>query len=172
MASDSSRASDRHANMVPVLAEENEWESWARGSVGIDTSPVRPRPRSRSAIEYRERRNSTMSRAAPPAPPLAVDVAVILTAIVRPEPDAGGYSASTPRFPAITPRARPSTRSANCDRIQVGMTEADIEAILGRPADNGGSGVCFVSGIVFSPSRVWSCPGAEMQVGLNTLGRV
>ena len=40
-----------------------------------------------------------MSSAVIPAPPIAVDVAVTLTAIVRPEPNAGGYSASIPALP-------------------------------------------------------------------------
>ena len=40
-----------------------------------------------------------MSRSTTPAPPIAVDVAVVLTAIVRLEPDAGGYSASIPALP-------------------------------------------------------------------------
>ena len=40
-----------------------------------------------------------MSRAATPAPSVVVDVAVTLTAIVRPEPEAGGYSASIPALP-------------------------------------------------------------------------
>lgn len=40
-----------------------------------------------------------MSHTTAPAPPIAVDVPVILTAIVRPEPDAGGYSASIPALP-------------------------------------------------------------------------
>jgi hypothetical protein len=45
-----------------------------------------------------KRRNSTMS-AATPATPITVDVAVVVTAIVRPEPEAGGYSASIPALP-------------------------------------------------------------------------
>lgn len=40
-----------------------------------------------------------MSRTPTTAPPVAVDVAVVLTAIVRPEPDVGGYSASIPALP-------------------------------------------------------------------------
>lgn len=40
-----------------------------------------------------------MSPIATPATPVSVDVAVILTAIVRPEPDVGGYSASIPALP-------------------------------------------------------------------------
>ena len=37
-----------------------------------------------------------MNPIATPAPSVAVDVAVILTAIIVPEPEAGGYSASAP----------------------------------------------------------------------------
>jgi len=40
-----------------------------------------------------------MSHAATPAPPIVVDVPVVPTAIVRPEPEAGGYSASIPALP-------------------------------------------------------------------------
>lgn len=40
-----------------------------------------------------------MSKAVTSSPPVTVDVAVALTAIVRPEPDAGGYSASIPALP-------------------------------------------------------------------------
>ena len=40
-----------------------------------------------------------MSQAATTPAPIVVDVTVNLTAIVRPEPDAGGYSASIPALP-------------------------------------------------------------------------
>ena len=40
-----------------------------------------------------------MSAGATPTTPIIVDVAVVLTAVVRPEPDAGGYSASIPALP-------------------------------------------------------------------------
>jgi hypothetical protein len=40
-----------------------------------------------------------MSHSTVTASPISVDVAVILTSIVRPEPDSGGYSASIPALP-------------------------------------------------------------------------
>ena len=46
------------------------------------------------------------------SPPIAVDVAVVLTAITCPEPDAGGISASIPALPAATRKAIPWTKSA------------------------------------------------------------
>ena len=48
-----------------------------------------------------------MSETAISAPPVLVDVAVVLTAVIRSEPEAGGYSASIPRSQAVTRRARP-----------------------------------------------------------------
>jgi predicted RNase H-like HicB family nuclease len=57
-----------------------------------------------------------MSRTA--IPPVAVDVAVILTAIVRPEPDAGGYSASIPALPGC------HTQGETLDEIRSNLREA------------------------------------------------
>src|SRR5437016_2411211 len=54
------------------------------------------RRRKHPAICCNHRRNLTMNRHTTVPLPIAVDVAVTLTAIVRPEPDAGGYSASIP----------------------------------------------------------------------------
>jgi predicted RNase H-like HicB family nuclease len=65
-----------------------------------------------------DRRNSTMSRAPTPAPPLAIDVAVVLTAIVRPEPDAGGYSASIPALPGC------HTQGETLDEVRANLREA------------------------------------------------
>lgn len=59
-----------------------------------------------------------MSRAATPAPPLAVDVPVTLTAIVRPEPDAGGYSASIPALPGC------HTQGETLDEVCANLREA------------------------------------------------
>jgi predicted RNase H-like HicB family nuclease len=75
-------------------------------------------PRAFSSIEYNGRRNSTMSRAAAPAPPVAVDVPVILTAIVRPEPEAGGYSASIPALPGC------HTQGETLDEVRANLREA------------------------------------------------
>lgn len=59
-----------------------------------------------------------MSCAATSAPPVAVDVAVILTAIVRSEPDAGGYSASIPALPGCR------TQGETLDQVRANLREA------------------------------------------------
>jgi len=59
-----------------------------------------------------------MSRATTPAPPLAVDVAVILKAIVRAEPDVGGYSASIPALPGC------HTQGETLDEVSANLREA------------------------------------------------
>ena len=59
-----------------------------------------------------------MSRAVTPPPPLAVDVPVILTAIVRPEPEAGGYSASIPALPGC------HTQGETLDEVRANLREA------------------------------------------------
>ena len=59
-----------------------------------------------------------MSRIAVPAPPIAVDVAVVLTAIVCPEPDAGGYSASIPALPGC------HTQGETLDEVRANLREA------------------------------------------------
>lgn len=51
-------------------------------------------------------------------PPVAVDVAVILTAIVRPEPDAGGYSATIPALPGC------HTQGETLDEVRANLREA------------------------------------------------
>ena len=58
-----------------------------------------------------------MSRAAS-LTPLAVDVTVILTAIVHPEPDAGGYSASIPALPGC------HTQGETLDEVRANLREA------------------------------------------------
>ena len=57
-----------------------------------------------------------MSRAA--TPPTVIDLAVILTAIVRPEPEAGGYSASIPAFPGC------HTQGETLDEVRANLREA------------------------------------------------
>jgi len=59
-----------------------------------------------------------MSRTATPSPLLAVDVAVILTAIVRPEPEVGGYSASIPALPGC------HTQGETLDEVRANLREA------------------------------------------------
>jgi predicted RNase H-like HicB family nuclease len=59
-----------------------------------------------------------MSRAARPTPPVVVDVPVILTAIVHPEPDAGGYSALIPALPGC------HTQGETLDEVRANLREA------------------------------------------------
>jgi len=53
-----------------------------------------------------------MSHGATSVSPVVVDVAVNLTAIIRPEPDAGGYSASIPALPGCHTQGETSKRFA------------------------------------------------------------
>jgi predicted RNase H-like HicB family nuclease len=50
--------------------------------------------------------------------PIIVDVAVHLTAIVRPEPEAGGYSASIPALPGC------HTQGETLDEVRANLLEA------------------------------------------------
>jgi predicted RNase H-like HicB family nuclease len=59
-----------------------------------------------------------MSRATTPTPPVAVDVPVVLTAIVRLEPEAGGYSASIPALPGC------HTQGETLDEVRANLREA------------------------------------------------
>jgi predicted RNase H-like HicB family nuclease len=59
-----------------------------------------------------------MSRTATPAPPVAVDFTVTLTAIVRPEPDVGGFSASIPALPGC------HTQGETLDEVRANLREA------------------------------------------------
>jgi predicted RNase H-like HicB family nuclease len=59
-----------------------------------------------------------MSHVAIPAQPVIVDVAVTLTALVRPEPDAGGYSASIPALPGC------HTQGETLDEVRANLREA------------------------------------------------
>ena len=52
------------------------------------------------------------------SPSVAVDVAVVLTAIVRQEPDAGGYSASIPALPGC------HTQGETLDEVRANLREA------------------------------------------------
>jgi len=53
-----------------------------------------------------------------PAPPVAVDVAVVLTAIIRSEADGGGYSASIPALPGC------HTQGETLDEVRANLREA------------------------------------------------
>lgn len=57
-----------------------------------------------------------MNRAA--TPPIVVDVAVTLTAIVRAEPDTGGYSASIPALPGC------HTQGETLDEVRANLRDA------------------------------------------------
>jgi predicted RNase H-like HicB family nuclease len=59
-----------------------------------------------------------MSNAASAASPLTVDVPVNLTAIVHPEPQAGGYSASIPALPGC------HTQGETLDEVRANLREA------------------------------------------------
>ncbi len=59
-----------------------------------------------------------MSHATTTVSPIFVDVTVNLTAIVRPEPDAGGYSASIPSLPGC------HTQGETLDEIRTNLREA------------------------------------------------
>ncbi len=71
-----------------------------------------------------------MSRTPTTAPPVAVDVAVVLTAIVRPEPDVGGYSASIPALPGC------HTQGETLDEVRANLREA-AEGWLAGAHDDG-----------------------------------
>ena len=53
-----------------------------------------------------------------PAPPVALDVSVILTAIVVPETEAGGYSASIPALPGC------HTQGETLEEVRANLREA------------------------------------------------
>jgi predicted RNase H-like HicB family nuclease len=59
-----------------------------------------------------------MSHAPTSAQPIFVDVAVTLTAVVRPEPEAGGYSASIPALPGC------HTQGETLDEVRANLREA------------------------------------------------
>jgi predicted RNase H-like HicB family nuclease len=59
-----------------------------------------------------------MSDATTESPAIVVDVPVILTAIVRPEPDAGGYSASIPALPGC------HTQAEALEEVRANLREA------------------------------------------------
>jgi predicted RNase H-like HicB family nuclease len=59
-----------------------------------------------------------MSRATTQPPPIAVDIAVTLTAIVQLEPDVGGYSASIPALPGCY------TQGETLDEVRANLREA------------------------------------------------
>lgn len=59
-----------------------------------------------------------MSNAATTSAPISVDLTVSLTAIVRPEPDVGGYSASIPALPGC------HTQGETLDEVRANLREA------------------------------------------------
>jgi predicted RNase H-like HicB family nuclease len=71
-----------------------------------------------------------MSLAATPPPAVVVNVTVTLTAIIRPEPDAGGYSASIPALPGC------HTQGETLDEVRANLREA-AEGWLAVAHDDG-----------------------------------
>lgn len=61
-----------------------------------------------------------MSHPATTPPPVVVDVTVNLTAIVHPEPEAGGYSASIPALPGC------HTQGETLDEVRANLREAAV----------------------------------------------
>jgi predicted RNase H-like HicB family nuclease len=59
-----------------------------------------------------------MSDAATAASTISIDVPIRLTAIVRPEPEAGGYSASIPALPGC------HTQGETLDEVRANLREA------------------------------------------------
>ena len=59
-----------------------------------------------------------MSRASTPTTAIAVDVPVVVTAIVRAEPEVGGYSASIPALPGC------HTQGETLDEVRANLREA------------------------------------------------
>jgi predicted RNase H-like HicB family nuclease len=59
-----------------------------------------------------------MSRAISPDPPVVVDIAVHLTAIVRQEPDVGRYSTSIPALPGC------HTQGETLEEVRANLREA------------------------------------------------
>ena len=59
-----------------------------------------------------------MNDAVVSAQPIVIDVAVNLTAIVQPEPEAGGYSASIPALPGC------HTQGETLDEVRANLREA------------------------------------------------
>ena len=55
---------------------------------------------------------------APAALPIALDVPVVLTALVRAEPDAGGYSATIPALPGC------HTQGETLEEVHANLREA------------------------------------------------
>jgi predicted RNase H-like HicB family nuclease len=59
-----------------------------------------------------------MSAIATPAPPVTVDIAVRLIAIITPESEAGGYSASIPALPGC------HTQGETLDEVRLNLRDA------------------------------------------------
>jgi predicted RNase H-like HicB family nuclease len=71
-----------------------------------------------------------MASTTAPAASVAVDLAVTLTAIVRPEPEAGGYSAFIPALPGC------HTQGETLDEVRANLREA-AEGWLAVAHDDG-----------------------------------
>jgi predicted RNase H-like HicB family nuclease len=71
-----------------------------------------------------------MSRSVAATPPIAIDVAVVLTGVVRAEADAGGYSPSIPALPGC------HTQGETLDEVRASLREA-AEGWLAVAHDDG-----------------------------------
>ena len=74
--------------------------------------------------------NQFMSQTVAPVSTFAVDVAIVLTAIVRSEPEVGGYSAFIPALPGC------HTQGETLDEIRANLREA-AEGWLAVSHDDG-----------------------------------
>jgi predicted RNase H-like HicB family nuclease len=70
-----------------------------------------------------------MSPVTTPVQPFAIDVPVVLTAIIRPETDAGGYSASIPALPGC------HTQGETLDEVRANLREAAEGWLAGAHED-------------------------------------
>src|SRR5579871_3042250 len=73
---------------------------------------------------------STMNRTSAVPPPVVVEVAVNLTAIIRPEPEVGGCSASIPALPGC------HTQGETLEEVRANLREA-VEAWLAVAHEDG-----------------------------------
>lgn len=59
-----------------------------------------------------------MNQGATPISPVVIDVAVVLTALIYPEPEVGGYSAAIPALPGC------HTQGETLDEVRANLREA------------------------------------------------
>lgn len=71
--------------------------------------------------------------------PVTVDLAVILTAIVRPEPEAGGFSASVPALPGCHTQGETleEVRANLCEAVEGWLADAHEEGVAREVSGDG-----------------------------------